>query len=191
MAPAGLAQPGFWIAVILGAAGLALSVWTVRLFRNVGKGTPAPWAPPKRLVVRGSYRHVRNPMIVSVLLMLGAESLFFGSWHLAGWALVFFLGNSVYFSLVEGPALERRFGDDYRLYKTNVPRWIPKLRPSGLAPMIPLCRRDQGSEMTIQMQSCRIFVRGERRTLWPFGQRRPGSAARHVGCTKLRFAWGM
>ena len=80
---AGLARPRFWFALVLGASGLALAVWTVRLFRTVGEGTPAPWAPPKRLVVRGPYRHVRNPMITSVLLMLGAESLFFGSWHLA------------------------------------------------------------------------------------------------------------
>ena len=125
---AGLARPRFWFALVLGASGLALAVWTVRLFRTVGEGTPAPWAPPKRLVVRGPYRHVRNPMITSVLLMLGAESLFFGSWHLAGWMLVFLLGNAVYFPLVEERALERRFGDAYRLYKANVPRWIPNWR---------------------------------------------------------------
>ena len=125
---AGLARPRFWFALVLGASGLALAVWMVRLFRTVGEGTPAPWAPPKRLVVRGPYRHVRNPMITSVLLMLGAESLFFGSWHLAGWMLVFLLGNAVYFPLVEERALERRFGDAYRLYKANVPRWIPSWR---------------------------------------------------------------
>ncbi len=125
---AGLARPRFWFALVLGASGLALAVWTVRLFRTVGEGTPAPWAPPKRLVVRGPYRHVRNPMITSVLLMLGAESLFFGSWHLAGWMLVFLLGNAVYFPLVEERALERRFGDAYRHYKANVPRWIPSWR---------------------------------------------------------------
>ena len=125
---AGLARPRFWFALVLGASGLALAVWTVRLFRTVGEGTPAPWAPPKRLVVRGPYRHVRNPMITSVLLMLGAESLFFGSWQLAGWMLVFLLGNAVYFPLVEERALERRFGDAYRLYKANVPRWIPSWR---------------------------------------------------------------
>jgi len=67
-------------------------------------------------------------MISSVLLMLGAESLFFGSWHLAGWMLVFCLGNTIYFPLVEERALERRFGDDYRRYKANVPRWIPSWR---------------------------------------------------------------
>ena len=45
------------------------------LFVTTGRDTPAPWAPPQRLVVRDFYRHVRNPMIMGVLLMLGAESL--------------------------------------------------------------------------------------------------------------------
>ena len=105
-----------------------LDCWEYLVPTIVGAGTPAPWAPPQRLVVRGPYRHVRNPMIASVLLMLGAESLFFGSWHLVGWLLVFFLGNAIYFPLVEERALERRFGNDYRLYKANVPRWIPSWR---------------------------------------------------------------
>ena len=55
--------------------------------------------------------------------MLGVESSFFGSWHLAGWMLVFFAGTVRYFPLVEERALERRLGDDYRLYEANVPRW--------------------------------------------------------------------
>ena len=125
---AGPALPRFWLALVLGMSGFALAVWTTRLFVTAGRGTPAPWAPPQRLVVRGPYLHVRNPMITGVLLMLGAESLFFGSWHLAGWMLVFFVGNALYFPLVEERALERRFGDDYRLYKANVPRWIPRWR---------------------------------------------------------------
>ena len=71
-------------------------------------------------------------MITSVLLMLGSESLLLGSWHLAGWMLVFFLGNALYFTFVEEPGLQRRFGDDYLRYKANVPRWIPKRRPWDL-----------------------------------------------------------
>ena len=128
-ASAGLSQPRFWIGLLMGAVGFAIAVWTVRLFWSAGEGTPAPWAPPKKLVVLGPYRHVRNPMITSVLLMLGCESLLLGSWHLAGWMLVFFLGNALYFTFVEEPGLEGRFGDDYRRYKANVPRWIPKRRP--------------------------------------------------------------
>ena len=127
-APAGPLLARFWYAVVPGTFGFALAFWKTRLFLTAGRGTPAPWAPPERLVVRGPYRHVRNPMITGVLLMLGAESLFFGSWHLTGWTLVFFAGNALYFPLVEERALEKRFGDDYRLYKANVPRWIPRWR---------------------------------------------------------------
>ena len=61
--------------------------------------------------------------------MLTAESLFFGSWPLFGWVAVFFLLNTVYFSRIEEPGLERRFGEDYRHYRANVPRWIPRWRP--------------------------------------------------------------
>ena len=129
LAPARVAEPRFWIGLVLGASGLAVAVWTMTLFKSVGEGTPAPWAPPKNLVVQGSYRHVRNPMITSVLAMLAAESLYFGSWHLAAWMVAFFLGATLSFSRVEEPGLERRFGESYRVYRANVPRWIPRLRP--------------------------------------------------------------
>jgi protein-S-isoprenylcysteine O-methyltransferase Ste14 len=93
-----------------------------------GKGTPAPWDPPKSLVIQGPYRYVRNPMITGVLFMLLAEAIFFKSLPIAVWMIVFFLGNAVYFPLVEERGLEQRFGDDYWKYKTHVPRWIPRLR---------------------------------------------------------------
>ena len=109
--------------------GLFLAAWTMMLFDRVGKGTPAPWAPPERLVVLGPYRHVRNPMNSGMVLILGAEALLFGSWHLAGWTGEFFLVCAIYFPFHEEPGLERRFGDAYRLYRENVPRWIPRIRP--------------------------------------------------------------
>lgn len=132
MVPAEVSETRFWVGFIVAVIGLVIAVWTVRLFLTVGKGTPAPWAPPQRLVVHGPYRHVRNPMITGVLLMLGGESLVLGSWPVAGWMLGFFLLNSLYFVLVEEPGLQRRLGDDYRHYKANVPRWIPRLTPWGL-----------------------------------------------------------
>jgi len=119
----------FWLALVPAVFGLVFAVWTVLLFMKFGKGTPAPWDPPKKMVVRGPYSYVRNPMITSVLLMLITESLVFQSWFLAGWTLVFFVGNLLYFPLVEEKGLERRFGEDYRAYKANVPRWVPRLRP--------------------------------------------------------------
>lgn len=94
----------FWFAVLLTCAGLLLAIRTCQLFVAVGKGTPAPWDPPETLVVQGPYRYVRNPMITSVLFLLAAEALFLASWVLAGWLLVVFLANAVYFPLVEeGP----------------------------------------------------------------------------------------
>jgi len=94
-----------------------LSVWTVKLFMKFGDGTPAPWDPPRKLVIRGPYRHVRNPMITGVLLMLLAEAMLLQSWPIALWMAVFFIGNAVYFPLVEEKGLEKRFAHDYRLYK--------------------------------------------------------------------------
>ncbi len=126
---AGFDEPRLWLALLLTCAGLVLAVRTCRLFLTVGKGTPAPWDPPQKPVVEGPYRYVRNPMITSVLFLLAAEALFLGSRALGAWLLVFFLANAVYFPLVEEKALERRFGDPYRLYKANVPRWVPRISP--------------------------------------------------------------
>ncbi len=123
------AQPAFWLAAALGAAGLIFAVWTMSLFARIGEGTPAPWDPPKKLVVRGPYRHVRNPMITSVLAMLAAEAVAFQSWPLAAWLAVFFTANAIYFPRSEEPGLARRFGEDYARYKANVPRWLPRPRP--------------------------------------------------------------
>ena len=129
MAPPAAAEARVWIGAVLAASGFAMAVWTVRLFATAGQGTPAPWAPPRKLVVRGPYRHVRNPMLSSVNVMLAAESLLLGSWYLAGWMAVFILLNTTYFIRSEEPALERRFGESYRRYQANVPRWIPRWRP--------------------------------------------------------------
>jgi protein-S-isoprenylcysteine O-methyltransferase Ste14 len=121
------------LAVALGtaliASGLLLWAWTVRLLARIGKGTLAPWDPTRELVVAGPYRHVRNPMIVAVLVVLMGEGLLLGSPGVAAWAILFFASNAVFFAVVEEPGLERRFGDEYRLYKGNVPRWWPRGTP--------------------------------------------------------------
>jgi protein-S-isoprenylcysteine O-methyltransferase Ste14 len=118
----------FWVAIILAILGIALSSWTATLFMKFGEGTPAPWDPPKKLVVRGPYRYVRNPMITSVLLTLCAEAIFFQSWPIGIWMVSFFALNAIYFPLVEEKQLEKRFGAAYLEYKSHVPRWIPRLR---------------------------------------------------------------
>ncbi len=109
--------------------GIALMVWTNRLFATVGHGTLAPWNPPQKLIVRGVYQHVRNPMITGALCILLGEAIFFGSWWLLGWFGFALVLNLIYIPLSEEPGLVRRFGDDYLHYKQNVPRWIPRLTP--------------------------------------------------------------
>ena len=59
--------------------GIAFYLWCAWGFTFLGKGTPAPIAPPKTLVIKGLYRHVRNPMYVGVLLILFGEALLFES----------------------------------------------------------------------------------------------------------------
>jgi protein-S-isoprenylcysteine O-methyltransferase Ste14 len=118
---------------ILGGAfivvGLALMVATIRLFVTVGQGTLAPWNPTQRLVVKGIYRHVRNPMISGVFCILLGEAVLAASLPLCIWFDVFVVGNVIYIPLAEEPGLANRFGEDYLAYKQNVPRWIPRLTP--------------------------------------------------------------
>ena len=109
--------------------GLVLFSWCVSLFARVGKGTLAPWDPTSNLVAKGPYRFIRNPMIYGVALMLLGQALLWGSWVVGIWACVFVLISHIYFMLSEEPGLEKRFGEVYRVYKTNVPRWVPRLRP--------------------------------------------------------------
>lgn len=113
-------------AIFLG--GFVLFIASVRLFILVGNGTLAPWNPTKKLVIRGLYRHMRNPMILGVVTMLLAEALFFFSYPLLCWALFFFLLNHLYFVISEEPGLAKRFGEEYLEYKQNVPRWLPRIK---------------------------------------------------------------
>jgi protein-S-isoprenylcysteine O-methyltransferase Ste14 len=122
-----------WIAgasgVLLFAAGLALLIWCIALFMRLGQGTLAPWDPTRNLVASGPYQYVRNPMITSVAMMLAGQALFWGSTILSIYLGAFMVVNHLYFIFSEEPGLERRFGEPYRIYKTNVPRWMPRWKP--------------------------------------------------------------
>ena len=117
------------VGVGLLAGGVVLFGWCVRLFAQIGQGTLAPWDPTRKLVAVGPYRYVRNPMISGAFSMLLGQALIWGSWVVGVWALLFFAVNHTYFILSEEPGLERRFGDSFRTYKANVPRWIPRSKP--------------------------------------------------------------
>ena len=115
--------------LVLLASGLLFFVASLRRFAVDGKGTLAPWDPPRHLVVRGPYRYVRNPMISGVILILCGEALLLLSLGHAVWAALFLAANVTWIPLFEEPQLARRFGESYREYCRHVPRVIPRLTP--------------------------------------------------------------
>ena len=118
----------FFLAMAIAAVGGYLAVRTSTLFTKHGDGTPAPWEPPKKLVVRGPYRYVRNPMISGAVLILLGETILFNSWPLFVWTLVFLAAKMLYLPLVEEKELIERFGEPYLEYMAQVPRWIPRFK---------------------------------------------------------------
>jgi protein-S-isoprenylcysteine O-methyltransferase Ste14 len=122
----------FAAGVIALAIGVLLFVASVYEFATRGRGTLAPWDPPKHLVVHGPYRFVRNPMISGVIFILIGEALILRSVAHGWWAAAFVLINAIYIPLFEEPQLEERFGDSYREYRRHVRRFLPRLRPWSL-----------------------------------------------------------
>lgn len=115
------AQPIGLVPLVLGVVGL---LWCVRDFYVFGKGTLAPWAPPKRLVVGGLYRFSRNPMYASVGLILLGWAITFASRGLLAYALAVMAAFHVRVVLGEEPWLARSFGDDWVRYARRVRRWL-------------------------------------------------------------------
>jgi protein-S-isoprenylcysteine O-methyltransferase Ste14 len=92
----------------------------------VGEGTPAPFDPPRKLVIEGPYIYLRNPMMVGVWLVLFGESLIFGSVLLGAWFLAVCGLSLILIPVWEEPDLVKRFGEPYQKYERKVPRWLPK-----------------------------------------------------------------
>jgi protein-S-isoprenylcysteine O-methyltransferase Ste14 len=115
-------------AVVL-IVGLTLFASSLYEFVTRGRGTLAPWDPPRELVVRGPYRFVRNPMITGVVIIIAGEAMLLQSRSVANWAGIFALINMIYIPLLEEPFLLQRFGDSYREYCRNVPRMFPRFTP--------------------------------------------------------------
>ena len=110
------------------ALGAALVLETTSRFALQGRGTPAPWAPPERFVVRGSYRLTRNPMYVGVLALIVGQALLLGREILFAWAAAAWLLFHLFVVLEEEPGLRRRFGGQYESYCRRVGRWLPRRR---------------------------------------------------------------
>jgi protein-S-isoprenylcysteine O-methyltransferase Ste14 len=113
------------VGIVFGLAGAALALWCVYTFAHVGKGTPAPFDPPRRLVIRGPYRYVRNPMYIGAVLALASAALYYRSLPLLGYAAMFFLATHLFVVWYEEPTLRRTFGTEYEEYRSDVRRWWP------------------------------------------------------------------
>lgn len=124
------------VGLALFALGLLLFLASLRRFATEGRGTLAPWDPPRTLVLRGPYRFVRNPMISGVIFILFGEAFALVSLAHGIWAAAFLMLNLIYIPLMEEPQLERRFGESYREYRRHVRRFLPRLRPwdAGVPP---------------------------------------------------------
>lgn len=109
--------------------GAFLLMWCVRDFYVSGKGTLAPWDPPKNLVIIGLYRYIRNPMYVGVLALVAGWALLFKSPLLLFYEIILAIGFHIWVLKYEEPKLESLFGNDWREYRAAVRRWIPRLRP--------------------------------------------------------------
>jgi protein-S-isoprenylcysteine O-methyltransferase Ste14 len=109
--------------------GLILFGTSLREFFSHGRGTLAPWDPPRRLIVRGPYRYVRHPMIAGVIFTLFGVALALRSLPHAVWAGTFLIINAIYIPLLEEPMLAQRFGPEYARYRRCVRRFVPRFRP--------------------------------------------------------------
>jgi protein-S-isoprenylcysteine O-methyltransferase Ste14 len=115
--------------VVLVALGAGFLLQAFARFVIEGLGTPAPVAPPERLVVGGVYRHVRNPMYLAVGAAIVGQGLLLGRPALLLYAAVFGAVVFCFVRLYEEPTLRRQFGESYETYRRAVPGWLPRLRP--------------------------------------------------------------
>lgn len=122
-----------WLAAIPSVLGFSVALRCVWDFARTGRGSPAPFASPKQLVVVGFYRHVRNPIYV------GGAAGWIGLWIVVGHlsligitiAAVVILGVHLFVVFYEEPTLRKKFGADYEEYCHNVRRWRPRLKAWG------------------------------------------------------------
>ena len=113
-----------WVGFVPLSVGIVLLLWTVIEFYVAGRGTLAPWTPPRELVVTGLYRYSRNPMYVAVVLILAGWAVLFRSWPLAVYAAAVALAFHFRVIYGEEPWLARSFGERWVSYKADVPRWF-------------------------------------------------------------------
>jgi len=112
--------------MVMVTIGTGIALWCVFTFVFIGKGTPAPFDPPRKLVIRGPYRFVRNPMYIGAGMTLAGAALYYESLSITIYTALFFLITHLFVALYEEPTLRRTFGDEYEAYCSRVRRWLPK-----------------------------------------------------------------
>lgn len=113
--------------MVIGTVGGTVALWCVYTFATVGKGTPAPFDPPRQLVTRGPYQFVRNPMYIGAGFALIGAALFYESLSLFGYVGILFVVTHTFIILYEEPTLKRTFGQEYEEYCRKVKRWLPNI----------------------------------------------------------------
>ena len=114
------------VGALLTAAGAALAAWCVLTFAVMGRGTPAPFDPPRDLVMRGPYRYVRNPMDLGGAAAMLGVAVFYRAPGLLAYAVVFMVFAHLFVVGYEEPTLRRKFPHRYSEYFERVRRWVPK-----------------------------------------------------------------
>jgi len=104
--------------------GTLLLLWCVREFYNAGRGTLAPWDPPRHLVTTGPYRFSRNPMYVGVVTILAGWCILWDSRTLIIYSALFAIGFHLRVLWFEEPWAARQFGAEWQAYHARVSRWL-------------------------------------------------------------------
>jgi protein-S-isoprenylcysteine O-methyltransferase Ste14 len=125
----------FGMALFRYAGGMLITLGVIGLldsfvrFAVQGVGTPAPVFPTRHLVVTGLYRYVRNPMYVAVVSTIVGQGLILGNVTVLEYGGLVWLLFHLFVLLYEEPTLRASFGSEYKLFCTEVPRWIPRFTP--------------------------------------------------------------
>jgi protein-S-isoprenylcysteine O-methyltransferase Ste14 len=114
-----------WLAVPMWIAGVAVVLWCAWAFTVRGLGTPSPTDPPRKLVVSGLYRFVRNPIYLGVLGVFFGYLLWHPSRALLVCPLILGLCSHLFVIFYEEPRLRKTFGSAYEDYCQSVRRWLP------------------------------------------------------------------
>jgi protein-S-isoprenylcysteine O-methyltransferase Ste14 len=109
------------------SAGIITYIWCARDFALSGRGTPAPYDPPRMLVTRGLYGYVRNPMYLGVVSIILGEAVSLDSIPVLGYAALLLVMFHLRVLLYEERQLRKAFGGSYEEYYRSVPRWLPRM----------------------------------------------------------------